>query len=157
MTTKTAVMNALEMPESEQPELAALYRRAVAPGSEARLVGPGGEAQTLPEPVYRLLVRILKDLSEGSAVAVVQDRRGLTTAQASRYLGVSRQFFVNLIEAGEMPFHKVGTHRRVALRDVVAYEKARAVKRRTALAAMVREAVEDGSYDIVPGDEFTGE
>ena len=53
-------------------------------------------------------------------------------------LGVSRQFFVNLLDKGEIPHHMVGTHRRVLIRDVLAYKEKRNKARKAVLSAMVQ-------------------
>lgn len=37
----------------------------------------------------------------------------LTTSQAARFLGVSRQHVANLCDRGELVFHRVGRHRRI--------------------------------------------
>ena len=42
----------------------------------------------------------------------------LTTGEAARLLGTSRQHVVNLTERGDLPFETTGTHRRVRLADV---------------------------------------
>ena len=44
----------------------------------------------------------------------------LTTGEAARLLGTSRQHVVDLCNAGDLPFVTVGTHRRVSRRDVEA-------------------------------------
>src|SRR5947209_1328160 len=98
--TPEAVVSPIDIPVNEQQEIIELYRNALLSGSQARLVSPSGKTLTIPKPVYNLLVQILKDLSEGSSVAILQERQGLTTVQASRLLGVSRQFFVNLVDKG---------------------------------------------------------
>lgn len=51
---------------------------------------------------------------------------------------MSRPHVITLLERGELPFEKVGTHRRVRLTDVVAYRQARDRRRREALDDMVR-------------------
>src|SRR5580692_3087757 len=102
-----AVVSPIDIPQDEQNEIIELYRNALLAGSQAQLVGPTGKSMNIPRPVYNLLIQILKDLSEGSSVAILQERQGLTTVQASRLLGVSRQFLVNLIDRGEIKHHMV--------------------------------------------------
>ncbi|MBI2920858.1 MAG: helix-turn-helix domain-containing protein [Planctomycetes bacterium] len=77
------------------------------------------ETIALPPPADRLLVELLSELAEGNAVTLVPTRAELTTQQAAVLLGVSRPFFVEQLESGRLPFHKVGTHRRVRLEDVM--------------------------------------
>lgn len=150
-----AVLSDIDIPENEQKEIQELYRKAVLTGSAAQLISPTNEVRKIPGPVYKLLVKILKDLGEGFSVAILQERNGITTAQASRLLGVSRQYFVNLLEKGEIPHHKVGTHRRVYLRDLLAYRNRRNRARRAVLQEMVKSEDESGLYDVIPDDDFS--
>ena len=146
----------VDIPEQEKREIIELYNNAVLAGSEAQLISPTNEVHKLPTAVYSLLVQILKDLSEGASVAIVQERGGLTTVQASKLLGTSRQFFINLLEKGEIPFHKVGTHRRVFIKDLMTYQERRNKDRRAVLREMVRSENVSGLYDVVPDDDFSG-
>src|SRR4051794_26633381 len=123
MKTAEAVLSRVDLPDREQREIIELYRNAVLSGSEAQLISPAKEVRKLPAQVYDLLVQILKNLSEGASVAVLQEPDGLTTVQGSKLLGMSRQFFVNLLEKGEIPYHKVGTHRRVYFKDLMTYKE----------------------------------
>jgi excisionase family DNA binding protein len=68
-------------------------------------------------------------------------------------LGVSRQYVVQLLEQGKIPFHKAGTHRRVYLKDVMEYRKQRDAARRKMQDELAQEAVAEGIYDIVPPPE----
>lgn len=151
-----AVVSPVDIPENEQREIVELYRNALLTGSQAHLISPTGKGMNIPRPVYNLLVQILKDLSEGSSVAILQERQGLTTAQASRLLGVSRQFLVNLMDKGEIPHHMVGTHRRVYINDLMAFKCRRDQRRRAVLNQMVQSEIEAGVYDVVP-DDFSGQ
>jgi excisionase family DNA binding protein len=122
----------------------ALQRKA------AKLVSPDGETRSLPASLHSFLVELLDALSQGRSIAVIQSQAKLTTVEASAILGVSRQFFVNLLEKGELPYHMVGTHRRIYARDLFKYKAKRDAARRKALEQMVRDEVADGTYDEIP-------
>lgn len=118
----------------------------IAAGS-ACIVGSDGERIQLPASVHRLLASMVHQLAQGNAVTIAPVHAELTTQQAADLLNMSRPFLVNLLESGVIPFHRVGTHRRVRLEDLVAYRHARSRERRTALAAMAQEAQEAGLYE----------
>src|ERR1017187_5277480 len=80
---------------------------------KAKLVAPSGEARLLPDSPYSFLIELIGLLNEGKSVMIVQHQAKLTTVEAASILGVSRQFLVNLLERGEIPYHMVGTHRRM--------------------------------------------
>ena len=84
---------------------------------------------------------------------IVPSTQEMTTQSAADLLGVSRQYVVQLLEEGKIPFHKVGTHRRIAMKDVLVFRRQRDERRRAMLGEIAREAVEDGTYDIVPPSE----
>ena len=71
----------------------------------------------------RLLLEVLAEIGQGNAVSIIPIHAELTTQEAADVLNVSRPFLVQLLEQGEMPFHKIGTHRRVRYQDVIAYKK----------------------------------
>jgi excisionase family DNA binding protein len=58
------------------------------------------------------------------------------SSEAARLLGVSRPHLVRLVEKGEIPFRKVGSHRRIHASDVAAYLEVRDSRRREARAEM---------------------
>jgi len=66
----------------------------------------------------------------------------LTTEQAADFLNVSRPFVVRLLETGTVPFHKVGTHRRLRFDDVLRYKNKTDEARRRALDELAADAQE---------------
>ena len=118
----------IALSESDQQQVLELYQKIQR--SRAKLVGPDGKTQSLPVSLYEFLVTLIADLCEGQSVAIVQNDAQLTTVEAARMLGVSRQFLIGQLEKGEIPFHMVGTHRRLYVRDVLAYKLQRDGKRR---------------------------
>ncbi|MBI3682802.1 MAG: helix-turn-helix domain-containing protein [Acidobacteria bacterium] len=121
--------------------------------SRAKLVGPDGRTQNLPVSLYEFLVKLIAGLCEGQSVSIVQNDAQLTTVEAARMLGVSRQFLIKLLERDEIPHHMVGTHRRVYVRDLLAYKAKRDSKRRQILDELTRAEAEDGLYDLEPADD----
>ena len=53
----------------------------------------------------------------------VSEKHGLTTYEDASYMHVSRLFLIKELEEGKMPYRKVGTHRRIVLKDVEAYKQ----------------------------------
>jgi len=125
--------------------------------AEAKLIGPDGKPETLPNNLYSFLLRLLADLRAGNSVTILQSRHELTTAEASKILGMSRQFLVQLLEKGEIPYHKVGTHRRLYVRDVIAYKAKRDTTRRKTLDDLAKREFSEGNYGKVPDDFHAGQ
>jgi len=127
----------------------------------ALLADSGGSASlassdqqlTLPPSLYRAFKHLIDDLSAGKPVCLVREEEELTTQAAADLLNVSRPFFIKLLESGTLPYTMTGTHRRILLRDVLAYKKVRDAERRAILDRMAREEFAEGSYFGVPFEE----
>lgn len=111
------------------------------------LVGREGVRIELPDPIFHMLVSALRDLDQGKAVTLLRDDETFTTQAAANFLGMSRPYFVGLLEEGELPFHKVGTHRKVYLRDLLEYQRARDSTRNERLNQLFRSIDEAGVAD----------
>lgn len=64
--------------------------------------------------------------------------RQLTTQQAADILNVSRLFLVKLLDEGAIPYIKVGSHRRIRLKDLIIYREQRKVMRRQGLKELTQ-------------------
>ena len=149
LTTRTNRLDPSLIPDDQLAELAKLFTK---PDHVALIDGQGNRTH-IPEVLFNHLARIVRLMSERKAIVMMPEDEAFTTQAAANYLGVSRQFFVNLLEKGEIPFHRVGTHRRVTFRDLLAYEKQRDRNRREAMDRMTDQVIAAGKYDSA----YTGE
>jgi len=110
----------------------------------------GGDIVRLevPPETLRLLSQILALMARQQTFVLYPESSELTTKQAAEVLGVSRPFLIRVLEAGQIPFRKVGRHRRVLMQDVLAYKKTMQIKRRGALDELVRASEDIGGYDL---------
>src|SRR5690606_7098235 len=81
-----------------------------------------GESFEVPRKAALILERVLEEMALGNSVEVTSIESELTTQQAADLLNVSRPHLIKLLETGKIPFKKVGTHRKVTLRDVQKYD-----------------------------------
>ena len=137
-----------QLTERELAQLKALYLLTAT--QENITLGTSNE-QPLPVPGSLVLVlrQVLGFMSQGKAVAVTSILRELTTQQAAEMLGVSRPFLIELLNKEQIPFHLVGTHRRIYLQDLLRYREHRDGQRKEILNRMAREAVADADYDQI--------
>jgi excisionase family DNA binding protein len=147
----SALLPEITASANEEPQLREFAR--MLESHQAALIGPSGDEIPLPGPIYKVLVSALRFLERGEGVMILPSTQEMTTQSAAELLGVSRQYVVQLLEEGKIPFHKVGTHRRVSMKDVLEFRRKRDANRKRMLGEIAREAVEDGTYDIVPPSE----
>lgn len=85
------------------------------------LIKDCNETISVPKKAYLLLVEILEQMALGKTITLVPGDSDLSTQQAADILNISRPYMVKLLEQGEIPFTKTGSHRRVRLTDIVEY------------------------------------
>ena len=137
------------LPNDQEASLARessrLLAACIGQGDAAQLLVIDGDTRIqVPVKALRLLVDILAQMAQGNAVSVVPIHAELTTQEAADYHNVSRPYMVGLLERGELPFRKIGSHRRVLFQDLLAYEQQQRAQQEGALAELARQAQELG-------------
>jgi len=135
------------LPTEKEVEIARessrLLAACVGRGKAARLrVIDGKQEIEVPISALRMLVDILAQMAEGNAVTIVPIHAELTTQQAADFLNVSRPHLVTLLESNELPYRKVGTHRRIQFKDLLEYRNGTRVRSKQSLAELAKQAQE---------------
>jgi excisionase family DNA binding protein len=117
------------------------------------LVNAAGERLELPQPVFDMLVHVLRSIRERRAIVMMPEDESFTSQAAADYLGMSRPFLISLLDKGEIPFHYVGSHRRIVFKDLLDYERKRDAARRAAMSNLSKKVLEAGLDDA----SYTGE
>ncbi len=111
-------------------------RRGSSPESRYFLAGAQeGDQVEVPEALHMVLLQVVEALSAGHAVTVAPQSSKLTTQQAADLLGVSRPTVVRLIDQGDLPAERIGTRRKVLLRELLDYRERRRRNQYDAIAA----------------------
>jgi len=149
LTTRNNRLDPSLIPEEQLAELAKVFAKP----DHVALIDAQGNRTHLPEALFAHFARIVRLMSEKKAIVMVPEDEAFTSQAAANYLGVSRQHLVDLLEQKEIPHHKVGTHRRVTFKDLLAYERRRDTTRRAALDQLAAAAENAGLYD----SDYTGD
>lgn len=97
---------------------------------------------TIPKKVLTLLSDILQNMAEGKTISIVPSNSEVSTQQAADILNVSRPHLIKLLETKKIPFKKVGSHRRILLKDVTKYKEQQAKQREAQLDFLSDQAQE---------------
>jgi excisionase family DNA binding protein len=102
---------------------------------------------SVPAAALRLMAKALASMAEGHSVTLLPLDAELSTQQAADLLGVSRPYFVKLLEEGRIPFRKVGAQRRVRLEALRHYIANYQQEASAALEEMTADAQRAGLYE----------
>lgn len=105
----------------------------------------------LPASLMRVLLEAANQLAQGNSIAIIHYEQELTTQQAADLLSVSRPYLIKLLENGQIPYHRVGSHRRIRLGDLLDYKRSRDRLRKDHLNEIVRVSESLGLYE---SDDF---
>jgi excisionase family DNA binding protein len=111
--------------------MAQAMQKVAAPSSPGSVTtdsrGNAGQADRIEVTVNGVRIEVSPELED----AVKRAQKGLlqplpremTTTQAAEFLDVSRPFVIKLTQRGELPFRRVGQHRRIPSEAVLAYRE----------------------------------
>lgn len=111
-------------------------------GSVYLTVSKDSSPISIPSDAVSYLEQILEHMAKGQQVEIVLGSQMMTTQQAADFMQVSRPYVVKLMETGELPFTKVGKHRRIDFSDLDTYQTAQKKRARKALQKLADQAQE---------------
>lgn len=135
-------------PDEERETIKEVNELLAASRGAPALISPDGKKVELSHSVHKVMLNAVEHLSRGIPVQILPLHSHLTTQQAANLLNVSRPYLVSLLEKGIIPFHKVGSHRRVLAEDLLVYKDKRDAERRQAIRDVIEESEALGLYDM---------
>ena len=143
--------NVVHLPTAQEAEEAKITSRALSKYAHnerlhLKIASNNNESEDLILPGYaiNLLLTMLTEMSKGNAITVMPIHAELSTQETAELLNISRPHLVDLLEQGNIPFRKVGTHRRVLANDVFDYKQRIDEARFKALDELAAQAQELG-------------
>lgn len=100
---------------------------------QLRILTSDGKELTVPPALVKVLIEAGWLLADEKSLVILPADRDLSPHQAASLLNISRPYLLRILDQGNIPFHRVGTHRRIKLKDVIAFRKRRDAERRTDL------------------------
>lgn len=108
----------------------------------------------LPPMVKALLREIADYVRSGEAIYMLAADQELSPNEAAKHLKMSRTHLCKLLDRGEIPSHKVGSHRRILVSDLVEFNRQRhadqlELAERFARQRETAQAVDDDFADLL--------
>jgi excisionase family DNA binding protein len=151
----------LTLPTDEDVQLAQTALEVLAGHAGDLTLNVGDKTLTVSASITNLLERLFEAMAQGKAVGILSLEPELSLPKAATLLDLSIPALLELLEAGDFPFHTVGGQQRIRLGDVFAYLEVQAL--REGYEAMSEDyeqnpdpLVDAGSSDgLEPSDEKT--
>lgn len=134
-------------PSEVSPEILRQIEGLIHARSGAALVGRDGNPIPLPKALNDLLLFVVESMKRNQAILLIPEDEAFTTQAAANFLGMSRPYLLRLLTAGKIPFHRVGTHRRIMFKDLLSFQESRSKERNQGLSDLTRMLDEAGVYD----------
>lgn len=96
----------------------------------------------IPFSAIKMLLDILTQMAAGNAITLIPIHAELTTQEAANLLNISRPYLIKLLDNNEIPFHKIGTHRRIRFVDLMKFKDKFQKESQEALDELVKQAQE---------------
>jgi excisionase family DNA binding protein len=143
MSTTVGPDNLVAPDPAETEELEALRDRLdeiYLRQGKALVIGPDVDEEPveLPGSAFDALKAVVEAMANGQTIMLMPHGKELTTQEAADLLRVSRPHLIKLCDSGVLPYHRVGTHRRLRIEDVIEYREKRAGERREHLRELSR-------------------
>jgi excisionase family DNA binding protein len=120
-----------------------------------KLVGTNGEEMLLPDSVYQVLRQVTHLMAAGKSISLIPHDHYLSSQESAELLNVSRPYLYTLLDQNQIPFIKVGTHRRIRFEDLMAYKNDRDSQRRQSLSELAALSQELGFYEAAESSSVT--
>lgn len=133
-------------PSQVSPEIRSQIDGIIHDG-RAQLVGPSGNKIDVPPALNDLLIAILEGMKMGKTMVLIREDETFTTQAAANFLGMSRPYFIRILQAGKIPYSSVGTHRRIKFSDLVEFKNRQNEQRAGLLTAITKELDSANVYD----------
>ena len=101
----------------------------------------------LPSTTAEMIREALSLERDGKSFLLLEEDDEVSPEKAAEMLRISRPTLLKKLDSGEIPFHYVGSHRRITVADVLAYRRQQKEQAQAALQQMRDEADELGIYE----------
>ena len=98
------------------------------------VVDAAGQQSEVPQAALGDLLPAVAAAARVLATEGLPDDQELSTTRAAQWLRISRQYLVDLLKAGALPYRMVGAHHRVRVGDLRAFQ----AQQRSALRELTR-------------------